>query len=159
MFNETSSVYNSGENPSPAETDNKTNSGYNSGEESNNNGVKSPKSVLLFNSLSDSQADAEAEPTMSFIRPDDAVLNGNDNFSDFSVFSADDDLFPPFVVPDLFDQTGFPDSVFGFEDFDCCGGLFSGSSNDYRDGSSMLQTDDYFQDFGDIFGSDPLVAL
>ncbi|CAA3010251.1 ethylene-responsive transcription factor CRF2 [Olea europaea subsp. europaea] len=162
VLNKTSTGYNSGENSSPAETYNKTSSGYNSGEESNNNGVKSPKSVLLFNFVSDSKADAEAQPTTPFIRSDDAVLNENDNFSDFSMFSADDDLFPQFenrVVPDLFDQTGLPDNVFGFEDFVCCGDLVLGSSDDYWDGSSMLQTDDYFHDFGDIFGSDPLVAL
>ncbi|KAL2547638.1 Ethylene-responsive transcription factor CRF2 [Forsythia ovata] len=149
--------------PPPPETYNKTSSGYNSGEESNNNCVKSPKSVLLFNPISDCQAEAEEEePSSPFIRPKDAVLKENENFSDFSMFPTDDDLFSQFenrVVPDLFDETGFPDNVFGFGDFDCCGDLLLGSSNEYRAGSSTLQTDDYFQDFGDIFGSDPLVVL
>ncbi|CAA2965749.1 ethylene-responsive transcription factor CRF2 [Olea europaea subsp. europaea] len=159
-YNKTSSGYNSGEIPSPAQTYNKTSSGYNSGDESNNNDVKSPKSVLLLNSVSECQADAET--SSPFIRSSDAVLKESDSFSDFSMFHVDDDLFSQFenrVLPDLFDQTGFTDNVFGFGDFECCSDVLLGSSNDYRAGSPTLQTDDYFRDFGDIFGSDPLVTL
>ncbi|CAI9772664.1 unnamed protein product [Fraxinus pennsylvanica] len=157
--NKTSSGYNSGETSSPAETYNKTSSGFNSCDDFNND-VKSPKSVLLFNSVSECQADAE--PSSSFILSSDAVLKENDTFSDFSMFSVDEDLFSQLenrVVPDLFDQTGFPENVFGLGDFKCCSDLLFGSSNDCRPGSPALQTDDYFQDFGDIFGSDPLVVL
>ncbi|KAI3453787.1 hypothetical protein Pfo_010450 [Paulownia fortunei] len=152
----------------PPEKDNKTCSGYNSGEESHNN-VKSPKSVLRFVSAADSQAEAdgEAESSSIFSTSDDAVLmndNDNENFSDFPIFPRSNDLFrdfeTPVAVPDLFDQASFSDNLFGM-DFDCCDDMLIGSSTDlgFRFGSSQWQADDYFQDFGDIFGSDPLVAL
>ncbi|KAK6137322.1 hypothetical protein DH2020_028926 [Rehmannia glutinosa] len=155
--------------PPPAK-DNKTSSGYNSGEESQNN-AKSPKSVLRFVSAADSHAEAEAEAeaetesTSIFSPPNDAVSgkeNGDENFSDFSIFPPNDDLFTEFEnsvpVPNLFDQTGFSNNLFG-SDFYCPSDMFIGSSADFGFGSSTWQTDDYFNDFGDIFGSDPLVAL
>ncbi|KAL2516692.1 Ethylene-responsive transcription factor CRF2 [Abeliophyllum distichum] len=81
-----------------------------------------------------------------------------ENFSDLPIFPSGEDMFrgfdEPLPVPDLFDQTGFSDSIFGL-DLDWCNDKIIGSSNDTRFG----QADDYFQDFGDIFGSDPLVVL
>ncbi|KAG8375067.1 hypothetical protein BUALT_Bualt10G0061700 [Buddleja alternifolia] len=156
----------------PPAKDNKSSSGYNSGEESHNNVVKSPKSVLRFVSAADSQADGEAEAeaeaeSSSFFSPsNDAVLGKeieDENFTNFSVFPPSDDLFRefenPVPVPDLFDQTGFSDNIFGL-DFDCCSdSMLIGSSIDFGFGSSTWQTDDYFHDFVDVFGSDPLVAL
>ncbi|KAI3468649.1 hypothetical protein Pfo_025312 [Paulownia fortunei] len=131
----------------PPVQDNKTSSGYNSGEESHNN-AKSPKSVLRFVSAADSQAEAEAEAEA-------------DSSSIFSPLTPPDDLFTEFSnsvpAPDLFDQTGFSNNLFGM-DFSC-NDMLIGSSTDFGFGSSTWQADDYFQDFGDIFGSDPLVAL
>ncbi|KAL0324232.1 UNVERIFIED_CONTAM: Ethylene-responsive transcription factor C [Sesamum calycinum] len=151
----------------PPAKDNKTSSGYNSGEESHNN-AKSPKSVLRFVSAADSQAEAEAEAEAEsssvFSPSNDAVSrkeNDDEIFSDFSIFPPN--LFTefenPVPVPDLFnDQMGFSDNIFGM-DFNCGTDMLIGSSTDPGFGSSTWQTDDYFQDFGDIFGSDPLVAL
>ncbi|CAI9771787.1 unnamed protein product [Fraxinus pennsylvanica] len=150
----------------PSRTDNKTRSGYNSGEESHNI-VKSPKSVLRFSSAADSQTEVEAEAESSsiFSPPNNAVsLKENEditlweNLSDFPIFPSGEDMFrefdDPLPVPDLFDQTDFPDCILGF-DLDCCKDILVGSSND----AGFGQTDDYFQDFGDVFGSDPLVIL
>ncbi|KAL8543480.1 hypothetical protein ACS0TY_004136 [Phlomoides rotata] len=151
----------------PPQTDNKTSSGYNSGDESHNN-AKSPKSVLRFVSAANSQAETDPEPeaeSSSIFSPsnDDVSTKENDdeNFSDFSIFPSNDDLFAEFEnsvpVPDLFDPTGFLNDIF---DTDFCGSdVFIGSSSDFGLGSSSGQTDDFFYDFGDIFGSDPLVAL
>lgn len=147
--------------------DSKTSSGYNSGEESNNN-AKSPKSVLRFFSAADSQAEAEAEAeaeSSSIFSPsNDAVSrkeNDDENFSDFLIFPPNDDLFADFEnsvpVPNLFDQTGFSNNIFDM-DF-CSSDMLIGSSTDFGLGSSNWQTDDFSQDFGDIFGSDPLVVL
>ncbi|PIN16789.1 hypothetical protein CDL12_10560 [Handroanthus impetiginosus] len=156
----------------PPVKDYKTSSGYNSGEESQNN-AKSPKSVLRFASAADSQAEveveAEAEAESSAIfsssTSTEAALvkqNDDENFSQFSIFPRDDDLFAEFEnsvpVPDLFHQMDLSDTVFGM-DFGCSNDMLTGSSTDFGFGSSTWQTDDYFQDFGDIFGSDPLVAL
>ncbi|KAL3635657.1 hypothetical protein CASFOL_020204 [Castilleja foliolosa] len=149
----------------PQARDNKTSTGYNSGEESHNNARKSPKSVLRCVSAAESQveAEAEAEPEPEaescsiFSQLDDAVLRkGNDDvdhFSDFLNFSPGEDLFA-----DLFNQTDFSSNLFG-SDFYCPGDMLVGSSTDFGLESSTWQTDDYFQDIGDIFGSDPLVAL
>lgn len=152
----------------PPQMENKTNSGYNSGEDSHNT-VKSPKSVLRFVSAADSQteveAEAEAESSSFFSPPNDAdpfKQNENitlwENFSDCPIFPSVEDMFrgfdDPLPIPDLFDQTGFADSIFGL-DFDCCNDLLVGSSNN----TGFGQSDDHFQDFGDIFGSDPLVVL
>ncbi|XP_031094193.1 ethylene-responsive transcription factor CRF2 [Ipomoea triloba] len=140
-------------------------SGYNSGEESHNN-QRSPKSVLFFN---------EEPETSSFLPlPNDAVEMSQDfavadntsvpeNFPDFSPF---DPLFPndlfkfdnpvPVPVPDVFDVTGLSDKI--FEEEWCCD-MFIGSSHDTGFGLPALPADDFFLDYGDIFGSDPLVAL
>lgn len=142
--------------------DKKASPWYNSGEESQDN-VTSPKSVLRFFSTADSQA--EAESSSSFSQADDAVLmkeSDDQNFSDFPIFPLSDDLFSgfenPVMVPDLFDQASFSNNMYGME-FSCCDDMVLGSSTDLgsRFGLSKWQTDDFFQDFGDIFGSDPLV--
>lgn len=137
-------------------------SGYNSGEESNNNNnLCSPKSVLRFVSVSNEEStNEETESSQSPVN--DTVkevddMSVSENFTDFS--PLDDTLFQENLfdfqnpVPDLFDQTGF--SIF---DEDCTT-MFLGSVPDFGFGSSTCPADDYFQDFGDIFGSDPLVAL
>lgn len=139
-------------------------SGYNSAEESQNN-LQSPKSVLRFVSAESHSHNEETES--SHCPSNDAVKEARDigddtsvseNFTDFSPFDTQfsSDLFE-FENPvlDLFGQTGLPDSLFEVSYNE----LFLGSSNDFGFGSSTWTMEDHFQDFGDIFGSDPLVAL
>nr|GMD98700.1 ethylene-responsive transcription factor CRF2 [Ipomoea batatas] len=112
-------------------------SGYNSGEESHAS-RRSPNSVFLFNSEADSES--------IFGHPNDVV-----SFSPFP-----DDLFEnPVQETGLFHEPGFPDEIFE----DSYTEMFIGSSHNSGLGSSTTPADDYFQDFEDIFGSDPLVAL
>ncbi|XP_059662242.1 ethylene-responsive transcription factor CRF2-like [Cornus florida] len=138
-------------------------SGNNSGDESHNN-LCSPKSVLRFSSSSNEE---EAESTQS--QPNDAITHSIadtrddisvcENFSDFSAFDKlyPDDFFD-FQKPilDLFDETGLGKSIFSEETaYD----MFIGSVDGFGADSSACMVDDYFQDFGDIFGTEPLVAL
>ncbi|XP_073051404.1 ethylene-responsive transcription factor CRF2-like [Primulina eburnea] len=141
----------------PTVLHNKTSSGYNSGEESPKT-ARSPKSVLRFVSTAYSQAEAEPKSVME---ADSSSVSVKDNDEDLPIFPPKDELFsgfePPVPVPvaDLFDQTGY---IFGAK-FDCCAGqMLIGSSRDFGLWPTW-QADDYFQDFGDTFGSDPLVAL
>lgn len=134
----------------------KASSGYTSAEESHDN-VTSPKSVLRFFSTADSQAEAES----SFISSQsDDVVPVEDNFSDFPIFALSDDLFSDLENsvpgPGLFDQEVLWCDMYG-TDLGCCGEMAVGSSSDF--GPRFGSCDDFFQDFGDIFGSDPLVAL
>uniref|UniRef100_A0A5B6ZYQ1 Putative ethylene-responsive transcription factor CRF2 n=1 Tax=Davidia involucrata TaxID=16924 RepID=A0A5B6ZYQ1_DAVIN len=136
-------------------------SGYNSGEESQNN-LCSPTSVLRFvspcneeaESSQDQSNDAVIKEAGGDIRDDMSV---SENFSDFSpsdsLFPNDFELQNP--IPDLFDETFLRDSIFG----EGCGDMLIGSGEDFGFGSSAWPVDDYFQDFNDIFGSEPLVAL
>ncbi|KAH6821497.1 hypothetical protein C2S53_009735 [Perilla frutescens var. hirtella] len=131
---------------------------YTSAEDSHDN-VTSPKSVLRFFS----QPDAEAESSFTSSPADDAVpvkLGGGEDSTDFPIFPLSDDLFSelenPVTVPDLFDEVGFWSEMYG-TDFGCCGDMVVGSSTDL--GPRFGSCDDFVQDFGDIFGSDPLVAL
>lgn len=143
----------------PTALDHKTSSGYNSGEESHNN-ARSPKSVLRFVSASDSQAGGELEAD---IEAESSSANCTISMKDdLPIFPPKEyDLFSgfenPIPIPDLFDQTG----LFG-ADLDCCDEMLIGSSHDFGVESGLWPTweaDDYFQEFGDIFGSDPLVNL
>lgn len=147
----------------PLEKDNKTSSGYNSAEDSHsNNNVKSPKSVLRFVSAAESQADADVEAdSSSTLFPSNEAVSVEEieaSFSDFPIFP--DDLFGgfenPVTVPDLFGGAILSENI-----FDCCDDMLIGSNTDlgFRFGSAKWQPDDFFQDFGDVFGSDPLVAL
>lgn len=144
----------------PTVLDNKTGSGYNSEEESPNP-ARSPKSVLRFVSTADSHAEAEPEAELS--SANGTTVSMKENNEDSPIFPPDNDLFSgfdnPVPVPDLFDETG---DIFG-ADFDyCCGQMLIGSSRDFGLDIGfwpIWQTNDYFQDFGDIFGSDPLVSV
>lgn len=126
---------------------------YTSAEDSHDN-VTSPKSVLRFLSQPDAEAEAEAESSFT------SSPAGGENSSDFPIFPLSDDLFSelenPVTVPDLFGEQGFWSEMYG-TDFGCCGEMVVGSSTDL--GPRFGSCEDFFQDFGDIFGSDPLVAL
>lgn len=148
-------------------------SGYNSGEESHNN-QRSPKSVLRSVSTSNSneEVDADAESCLPSPQREEVAKESRDfsdaisvseNFSDYSLIP--DDLHFEFEnpVPDFSNLFEENTNIFG-ESFGCDNNkFFVDSSHDMGFGSSMwaaaATTDDFFQDFGDIFGSDPLVAL
>ncbi|GER26831.1 ethylene-responsive transcription factor CRF2 [Striga asiatica] len=127
----------------------------------------SPKSVLRFVSMPQSQPvpvpEADSGPTLSSAQ-DDAVSN-NENLEGFAIFPLGEDLFGdlenPMSVPDLLGKTDQAGDCLGPSDWDCWDSMISGSNfdPDFGVGSSMWQAEDCFQDFADVFGSDPLVAL
>lgn len=159
-------------NVTPPPPESATCSGYNSGAESHNN-QRSPKSVLRFASTSNSHEEAEAESCLPSPLHEEVVgkesrdccgdeISVSENFSDYSLIP--DDLRFEFEdpVPDFSDLFGDSSNMFGCtSNFDCGNdSMFVDSSPDIEFGSSMwAAADDFFSDFGDIFGSDPLVAL
>ncbi|XVF13022.1 hypothetical protein REPUB_Repub08aG0171400 [Reevesia pubescens] len=143
-------------------------SDYNSDEESHKTNPCSPTSVLRCPSLStdevDSQNVKESQEIGSESEPrdvlDDSCCISGKNFSDFSDYSS---LFPNDIfssVPNLFDDnTSLHEGLFK-DDF---GNGFLSSGGDFEFGfsgfSSWQHVDDHFQDIGDLFGSDPLLAI
>ncbi|KAL4570707.1 hypothetical protein LXL04_026368 [Taraxacum kok-saghyz] len=143
-------------------------SGYNSGEESQTNiKASSPKSVLRFSPSSTDEFVAEStqhsplhdtitEPSILT----DTTASVSENFSDFRPFDdpfCTSDLFEfPDFVQDIYDPTSFSGTMLHGPD---PSDIFLGCGNDLGFGSSSWTADDYLTDFGDIFGSDPLVAL
>nr|WFI63243.1 ERF-B5-2 protin [Morus alba] len=139
--------------------------GYYSGEEShNNNGdnnnlnLCSPTSVLRCPSPSNEEADSKG----LIIRDIGDLRDESCVSENFSEFSSEHSSFETFIPDGIFD---FPSSIPDF--FDKTGAL-EGDLNDifaadpswdFGFGSRTFQPDDYFQDIGDIFSSDPLVAL
>ncbi|KAI7730897.1 hypothetical protein M8C21_013319 [Ambrosia artemisiifolia] len=150
-------VENNDDNNKINKNNNKTSSfdsSYNSSEESQaNNKVSSPKSVLRFNSPSTAESTQDSSLN-------DVVNEPSDNFSDFRPFDdhfSQSDLFGfPDFEPDIYNPTSFPGSIFQGSD---PSEMLFGSGNEFGFGSSCWAVDDYLQDFGDIFGSDPLIAL
>lgn len=141
-----------------------TYSGYNSGDECRSKDLSSPKSVLP----SHTPTSEEAESSQS--QSNDAATG---DFTDLTGLDAT--LFPgglfDFVdpVPDLFEGSGLGNNIlgkncdeFGFFDSGYEFGLLeSGCNIGFGQLVWNTSTEDYiqFQDIGDIFGSDPLVAL
>lgn len=112
-------------------------SGYNSGSESHNDKTTSPKSVFSFSS--ESFYESAAESTQ--------CGNSNDEFFDFRPF---DDFLS---TSDFFDFTKLDSCVFDPNE------VLVGSGDDFSTGCLNWPMDDYLNDYGDVFGSDPLVAL
>ncbi|CAH9106662.1 unnamed protein product [Cuscuta europaea] len=144
--------------PGPVKPD-PADSGYNSGMESHNR--RSPKSVLGFTSASNDE-EAEAEIGAIKLCQDSSCSTAAPDipppcFSPFeTLFPADVfDLYDPLPVPGLFDEMGFCNSVVD----EAYNDTLIGSSQQFGLESYTWTADSYFQDFGDIFGSDPLVAL
>ncbi|KAF5734775.1 ethylene-responsive transcription factor CRF2-like [Tripterygium wilfordii] len=138
--------------------------GYNSGEEPLNNNISSPTSVLRCPSPS-SNEEAETHSMISSKEGPEAVgelreeSSMSRNFSDSS--SSGGTLFPK----EMFDfQSSVPDIVgeaslrtgYWIDDF---GDTFLNSCMDFGFGFSNWHVEDHFQDIGDLFGSDPLVAM
>ena len=145
----------------------------NSVDESQNNN-NSPISVLRSPSLSNEEADSQSSETTSTIREMTQDIGDyrdlreescvSENFSEYSTFDSliPDDIFDfRSSVPELlFDETSMMENVFG-EDFGVGvgGDMFLSSCESFGFGYSRWPVDDYFQDIGDIFGSDSLMAL
>uniref|UniRef100_A0A2P2QTN8 Uncharacterized protein n=1 Tax=Rhizophora mucronata TaxID=61149 RepID=A0A2P2QTN8_RHIMU len=67
-----------------------------------------------------------------------------------------DDMFDfRSTVPDIFQEMSLQ---CGFSEYDSPD-MFLNSSGDFGFGSSSWNWEDYFQDIGDLFRSDPLVAI
>ncbi|KAL8201036.1 hypothetical protein R6Q57_012375 [Mikania cordata] len=132
-------------------------SDYNSCEDSQTNNVSSPKSVLRFSSSSTEECVGEStHQSLSELTEANCSVAGN--ISDFRPFDdhfSTSDLFD-FPIPDIYDPTSFPDTIFQGSDQS---ETFLRCATDFGFGSSVWPADDYLQDFGDIFGSDPLVVL
>ncbi|KAF5753530.1 putative transcription factor AP2-EREBP family [Helianthus annuus] len=146
-------------------------SGYNSGEESQtNNNVSSPKSVLRFDSSSTDECVAESTQhspcegnetaQQSPFHESHEANESTQNFSDFLPFDdhfSNSDLFDfPNFVPDVYDPESYSGPVFQTSE---PSETLLGYGTDFGFGPSCWAADDYLQDFNDIFGSDPLVAL
>ncbi|XP_043715587.1 ethylene-responsive transcription factor CRF1 [Telopea speciosissima] len=162
-----------------------TSSSYDSGEESPHN-LSSPTSVLRFRSLSTEESECQnrQEPVKQvkeeaiFPEPEPQSVpvggcssnsdNNNNNSTSVSGTDGEGEIFlssaedTPFLndlmdfetpATEMFDGFNLPDNFFSV-DF---GDIFLGSSEDI--GSSTWRVDDFFQEIGDIFASDPLVAL
>ncbi|XP_071697408.1 ethylene-responsive transcription factor CRF2-like [Rutidosis leptorrhynchoides] len=143
--------------PSPEKNPSPISPSYTSGEDSSHNKVTSPKSVLRFSSVSADESTAEATQNDngnegSDVTGDDVAVS--EYFSGFQFFDGPFSTSELFDFPDLFD----PNNLAGtpFQEFDPVH-MFMDSAIDAGFGS--WPTDDYFNDFGDIFGSDPLVSL
>ncbi|GKC09722.1 hypothetical protein Tco_1001332 [Tanacetum coccineum] len=118
-------------------------------EEGSRKAMTSPKSVLR--SVSAMTDESTAESTQNESMSDDVAVSGS--FSGFHCFDT-----PPFEKSsdDLFDFPGLFDA--GMDP----GPGFAESDPMFIDpvGFGNWATDDcYFSDFGDVFGSDPLISL
>lgn len=139
------------------ENETATISAADSSEESNNNcknNLYSPKSVLRYVSPSNEEAESQS-PVQEQVHEN---IVGQTVFSDSSPFDTvfPNDLFDfQSTVSDLFGEVGFGESL--LEDNIC--DMFFGSAVDFLPDLSTWRQDDYFQDIGDLFGSDPRVAL
>ncbi|TYH58312.1 hypothetical protein ES332_D08G145500v1 [Gossypium tomentosum] len=136
---------------------------YNSVEESHTTttNICSPTSVLRCPSLSTDEVDSpqsvkESREIESEPREDSCCIS-REHVSDFSSnpFSIPSDIFSS--VPDLFDD----DTSFLKDDFD--NGFFSSCEDfefEFGGGfSSWQHVDDHFQDIGDLFGADSILAI
>ncbi|KAI9175029.1 hypothetical protein LWI28_026363 [Acer negundo] len=146
-------------------------SGYNSGAEShshsNNNhhhNLASPVSVLRCPSPSNEEAESQtsskesSRDIASETRDESSMSESFSEFSDYSTFETvfQNDIFDfKSSVPDLFEETSFGNGVFN----DDLGDMFLSSGMDFGFGSSSWPVDDHFQDIGDLFALDPLVAV
>ncbi|GMI75563.1 cytokinin response factor 4 [Hibiscus trionum] len=154
-------------------------SGYESGDELSHN-LSSPTSVLNFRTQSSEETATEPEKPVQELQEESkpspvqepVVPNKCEWQTETNLFDQSGDYLPldfPFLdeffnvsVPELsfldYTATELPDSekfsdalVDIAQDFGCCAGSSSLAS--------ISQVDDYFDDIGDLFFSDPLVAL
>ncbi|MBA0713702.1 hypothetical protein Golax_012720 [Gossypium laxum] len=141
-------------------------SDYHSGEESHNTNLCSPTSVLRCLSLSADEGDSQSVKESRELRSEPGAVVDDSCFTlgeKFSEFSDQSSLFPSDIfnsVPELFDDTTSFHDCFLKDDFSN-GFLSSGGDFEFGFGgfSRWQRVDDHFQDIGDLFGSDPLVAI
>ncbi|OWM72132.1 ethylene-responsive transcription factor CRF1-like [Punica granatum] len=136
--------------------------------------VSSPTSVLRplspepTESQSHSTNDTPKEARESSCSSENNISNYSCSSENFSDYSSLDSLVPPADIfdfhfedsfPSLFEDSGFGESFLG----DNLGDLFMNPAEDFGFGfglgSSGWNMDDHFPDIGDIFGSDPLLAV
>ncbi|KAL8256081.1 hypothetical protein R6Q59_031148 [Mikania micrantha] len=127
-----------------------------------NSGEDSPKSIFRYPSASTDESTAESTQNdvvteVSEITGDDACAS--ENFSGFQSFDTSffipDSFDFPNTIPDIFNPTTISGTT--FQD-SAPVDMFINSAVDV--GFGTWPTDDYFNnDFGDIFGSDPLFSL
>ncbi|KAJ0805716.1 putative transcription factor AP2-EREBP family [Helianthus annuus] len=143
--------------PAPENKPSPVSSCYNSGEDWSNftdKKVTSPKSVLRCSSASTDESTAESTQN-------DVVNEGfeAEKFNGFQCFDnplSSSELFDfSDSIPDIFDPITLSGSPFQESD---PVNMFIDSGTDVGFGS-WPSGDDYFNDFGDVFGSDPLVSL
>ncbi|GAB4834523.1 hypothetical protein Ancab_032781 [Ancistrocladus abbreviatus] len=158
-------------NPPSMEVKSTVSSGYNSGDESQNT-LCSPTSVLRFQQNEEAYSNGRRPESRSIKEEVREMEQGNEtctseNFlEDYSSLGSFDSLFPcnffdfdstDLSIPDLFGEAGLDSHIFSQEFKE---DLFPVSGEDFGFGfSSWPDGYDHFQDIGDIFGSDPLVAL
>ncbi|KAJ4950487.1 hypothetical protein NE237_027319 [Protea cynaroides] len=158
-----------------------TSSSYDSGDELSQP-LSSPTSVLRFRSLSNEESESKnrlepviqvkEEPTLSLTdgccsgkcsRNSSSSLDGFEGEGEMGkmfLWSGEEedtpflnDLFDfETAATELLDESNLPDSFFSEDSSN----IFLGSSDDF--GSSTWRIDDFFQEIGDLFPSDPLVA-
>uniref|UniRef100_A0A1J3HC46 Ethylene-responsive transcription factor CRF2 n=1 Tax=Noccaea caerulescens TaxID=107243 RepID=A0A1J3HC46_NOCCA len=116
----------------------------------------SPVSVLPSPFAADEFSGSSSSPAAVFVKEEPSSTIVSDTFSDFSSpLFTDEDLFdfrssvvPDYLGGDLFGEDHFADTCmdmnFGF---------------DFGSGLSSWHVEDHFQDIGDLFGSDPLLAV
>ncbi|KAK1436151.1 hypothetical protein QVD17_01927 [Tagetes erecta] len=133
---------------------------YNSGEEK----AASPKSVLRYSSSSVDESTAESTHYDAGKEGSDATgddAQAPENFSGFNPFSghfSTSELFDfPDIIPDIFNPNSMSGMAFQEpEPVD----MFIDSALTFQEPDPVSwPADDYFNDFNDIFGSDPLVSL
>ena len=143
------------------------NCGYISAEESQNNNLFSPTSVLQCSSLSEEvESVTTREDTSEFRDFRDESCVSENNLAEFKDQTEFESIFPNDIfdfqssLQDIFEETGVPEveSIFVEDNLD---DVFLTSSENLGlgYGFSSWDRDDYFQDLGDLFVSDPLMAL
>ncbi|XP_031248999.1 ethylene-responsive transcription factor CRF4-like [Pistacia vera] len=152
-------------------------SGYESGDESQSHNLSSPTSVLNFRTHSSSEeTEPEKEKLVKLVIEEETAMVEFQGETTTNLCNESADFLPldlPFPLDEFFSNIPTPELSF-FEDnsapiFQDC--MFSDDSNDMflqtlpqdfasASPSSPCQVDDYFQDIGDLFFSDPpLVGL
>ncbi|KAJ0043412.1 hypothetical protein Pint_17638 [Pistacia integerrima] len=152
-------------------------SGYESGDESQSHNLSSPTSVLNFRTHSSSEeTEPEKEKLVKPVIEEETAMVEFQGETTTNLCNESADFLPldlPFPLDEFFSNIPTPELSF-FEDnsapiFQDC--MFSDDSNDMflqtlpqdfasASPSSPCQVDDYFQDIGDLFFSDPpLVGL
>ncbi|TKY60697.1 Ethylene-responsive transcription factor CRF2 [Spatholobus suberectus] len=131
--------------------------GYCSGEESRNNDLRSPTSVLRCCSVSEEAESVTANDVVASECEYWCVSGDKLKLDSESVFPNPSDVVFDFQSTlDTFDELNLPESIFFANDFT---GSFVGESFLDLGFTSWHRECDNFQDIGDLFVSDPLVAL